>query len=465
LLLTEARAAIDPMPAARGVARAPGWHPATRVAFRFCFVYLGLYVVMTQMLNAFLNIPGLPTPPDLGVLPPARPLFLWIGRHVLGLAPPAAPITTATGDTVFGWVQAFSLLLVATVATAVWSVVARRRTEHAALHGWFRLFLRMALGATLLFYGVAKVIPQQMPILDLVRLVEPFGNFSPKSVLWASVGAAPAYEIALGGAEVLAGLLLFFPVTTLAGALLGLLDTAMVFLLNMTYDVNVKLFSFHLVLMSLVLLAPNARRLFDLLVLHRAGALRPEPAVGRSASARRAIVVAQALFGVYTLATFVYGGVRAWTAPYGGGGPRSPLFGIWEVDSMVVGGVTKPPLLSDSTRWRRVIFQGPAAATFQRMDDTFRKYVATVDSTARSLALAPADTTNLMAMSGAAEPTADTTRAKSALTYRRVDRAHLLLDGTLDAQDVHLALTFRDPDEFLLRRRGFHWVSEVPFDR
>lgn len=339
-------------------------------------------------------------------------------------------------------------MLIATVATAIWSVVSRRRTEHARLYGWFRLFLRIALGATLLYYGMAKVIPAQMPTLDLIRLVEPFGNFSPMGVLWASTGASPAYEIVTGCVEVLAGLLLFFPVTSLVGALLGLMAATMVFLANMTYDVNVKLFSFHLIALSLFLLAPNARPLFDLFIRHRAGSLRSEPAVGGSPSVWRKIVIAQAVFCVYTLAIFLYLGVRIWKTSPLSGAPRSPLFGIWDVDSMALGGAAKPPLLSDSTRWRRVIFQGPTA-TFQRMDDTFRQYGVTVDSTTRSFTLS----------------TGDTTKPKSVLTYRRVDHEHLIIDGKMHDQNVHLALTFRDPDSFLVRSRGFHWVSESPFNR
>jgi hypothetical protein len=77
--------ALEPSPVAIATERASGWHPATCLAFRFCFLYFGLYVIMTQMLGAFLPIPGF-DPPDLGTLPPARPLFLWIGTHILGVA-------------------------------------------------------------------------------------------------------------------------------------------------------------------------------------------------------------------------------------------------------------------------------------------------------------------------------------------------------------------------------------------
>jgi hypothetical protein len=316
------------------------------------------------------------------------------------------------------------------------------------LYAWFRLFLRIALGATLVFYGLAKVIPTQMPTINLVRLVEPFGNFSPMGVLWSSIGAAPAYEIAIGCAELLAGVLLFLPATALVGALLGFMDTTMVFLMNMAYDVNVKLFSFHLVLISLVLVAPNARPMFDLFIRHRAGSLRGEPVVGGSPSAWRKIVIAQAVFCVYTVAILGYVAIRVWHTSWLSGAPRVALFGIWDVDSMTVGGAAKAPLLSDTTRWRRVIFQGPTA-TFQRMDDAFRQYGVVIDSTAHSLTLSAGDSAT----------------SRSVLTYRRIDHEHLLIDGRMNDQDVHLALTFRDPDSFLQRSRGFHWVSETPFNR
>ena len=55
-----------------------------------------------------------------------------------------------------------------------------------------------------------------------------------------------------------AGILLFVLSLTTLGALVGLAATLQVFVLNMAYDVPVKLFSFHLILMTLVLLAPDA---------------------------------------------------------------------------------------------------------------------------------------------------------------------------------------------------------------
>ncbi|MGH7619479.1 MAG: DoxX family protein, partial [Gemmatimonadaceae bacterium] len=221
----------------------------------------------------------------------------------------------------YNWLDAFTLVLVAGVGTTLWSLVARKREHHVRLFAWFRLILRFALGTTFLAYGWSKVVPLQMPPGQLTKLVEPFGNFSPMGVLWWSIGASPPYEMFVGLAEVTAGMLLFVPATAQLGAMMGLMDAIAIFTLNMTYDVPVKLFAFHLILMSIALAAPNARRVFELFVLHRTTTIAREPTVGRTSRARRGWLVAQVAFGVYACALAAYGAKRSWTQ-FGGGSPR-----------------------------------------------------------------------------------------------------------------------------------------------
>ena len=118
------------------------------------------------------------------------------------------------------------------------------------------------LAAAMFYFGMAKVIPTQMPFV-LNRLVEPYGNFSPTGALWAQVGIlSQPYQMMLGAAEVLGGLLLLLPRTAVAGALVCAFDLTQVFILNMTYDIRLKSVSSQLLLLSLFLLSPHARRLF-----------------------------------------------------------------------------------------------------------------------------------------------------------------------------------------------------------
>src|SRR5205085_11863402 len=100
--------------------------------------------------------------------------------------------------------------------------------------------VRFALQRVRIVYGYIKMMPLQMPAPSLTRLSEPYGDSSPMGLLWTFIGAAKGFEICTGCAEMLGGVLLIFPRTTLLGALICLADTSMIFLFNMCYDVPVK---------------------------------------------------------------------------------------------------------------------------------------------------------------------------------------------------------------------------------
>jgi len=206
------------------IAPAVHWRSATRVGFRFCFIYFSLYVLATQMISGLLPLP-VGNVPNIGEHLPLRNVTSWVAVHVFGAVEPLVISTSGSGDKIFDWVQVFCLLSISLVATAVWSLLDRRRDDYTALHKWFRLFLRFALGSTMILYGSVKAIPLQMPAPGLTRLLEPFGNFSPMGVLWYSVGASRPYEIFTGCAELTAGILLLVPRLATLGALVCLADT------------------------------------------------------------------------------------------------------------------------------------------------------------------------------------------------------------------------------------------------
>jgi len=224
----------DAAPAAIDRPTTVRWAPATRIPFQFCVLYFGLYVVTTQMLNGMVVIPKWGFPP-LETLPPLRNVIEWTALHVFHVTHPLV-IRSGSGDKTANWVAAFCLLVVSALGTAVWSALDRNRAGYPSLERWFRLFLRFAVGTTMLSYGMAKAFPLQMPYPPLTRLLEPFGNFSPMGVLWYSVGASPGWERFAGSMELTAAVLLFIPRLSLLGAMVCFADAVQIFTLNMTYE-------------------------------------------------------------------------------------------------------------------------------------------------------------------------------------------------------------------------------------
>lgn len=422
------------------------WTLATRVAFRFCFVYFGLYCVLTQIITSLIPISDVEIP-DPSTLWPVRQTVTWTAGHVFQVTTPLVYFS-GSGDKTFDWVLAFCLLVFAVLVTGIWSVIDRRRSHYVGLHKWFRLWIRFCLAGQMFIYGLSKAVPLQMPYPYLTKLLEPYGNMSPMGVLWSFMGASPAYEIFAGCAETLAGLLLIFPRTTTLGALLCLADMVQVFALNMAYDTPVKLFSFHLILMSLFLLAPDFSRLANLFFLNRPAGLSTQPPLFAKLRTNRMALGAQILFGLFLLGMNVHASWTLWYV-YGGGQPKSALYGIWNVDQLTIDGQTRSPLLTDHDRWRRVILEIPTRMVFQRMDDSLARYGVSINAKDNTLALTKDDDKSW----------------KASFVFQRPTPERLILDGDMDGHKLHMQLELFDRRKFLLVSRGFHWVQEYPLNR
>ena len=410
------------------------------MTFRFAFVYLGAFCLATQIAGSLFLVPPA-TFRGLGTLWPMRDITVWIAAHVFGVTEPLA-FGRNSGETLFFWVQTSWLLVLALLATAVWSAADRRRENYVTLHKWFRIFVRFALAASMFEYGMTKIIPIQFPQPPLNTLVTPVGNLTLSGLLWTAIGSSPAYEIFTGCAELLAGILLLVPRTTMLGGLICLADMTQVFVLNMTYDIGLKQISFHLIVLTLVLLAPDFRRFANFLFGDRATEAPSHPALFHTARANRIALIVQIALGIYLVGIQTYAN---WTYWYGAGSrsPRSPLYGIWNVEQLSIDGALRPPSLNDYDRqWRRVIFDSPETVAFQRLDDSFARYGINVDVYNNTLALTKGGSRHW----------------KSGFTFQRPANDQLTLDGEMDNHKIHMQLQLADFDTLRLLNSRFRWV-------
>ena len=414
---------------------------AGSIAFRFSVVYFTLYAFATQIIGGVILTPWFSFP-ALGNVRPMRTMTEWLAEHVFDLRPPLVFIGNS-GDTAFHWVQNAWLLVLAILITAAWLMLQPRHDRERTWHTWFRVFIRFALAAQMFYYGMAKIIPTQFPPPSLVTLVESVGNLSLSDLLWTWVGSSTPYQIFTGCAEMASGILLLFPQTTMLGALIGMADMLQVFVLNMTYDFGLKQISLHYLLMFTFLLAPDTRRLANVLVLNRPAEPSSQLDLFATARANRIARVAQVAFGIYLIGMFTWVATRSYYAPGGPGEPRSPLYGIWNIDEMSVDEESRPAVLNDyDRRWRRIIFDTPSVVVFQRTDDSFAHYEASIDTSSRAVALTKRN--------------GGTWRAS--FTFDRPSQDRVVLDGTMDGYKLRLRLRRVELDTFRLLNSRFRWV-------
>ena len=411
----------------------------SRFAFRFCFVYFTLFALATPLAGGVFILPNASLP-AFGTIWPMRAITEGTAAHVFGISGRLV-FAGNSGDTVFHWVQTAWLLAAAVLAAAAWSLVDRTR-EHVRLRTWFRLFLRFVLAAQMFYYGMAKIIPTQFPPPPLITLVEPVGHQSLSNLLWTFIGSSTAYQMCTGYAELVAGLLLLTPKTTPLGALIALADMIQVWILNMTYDVGLKQISFHLILIALLILTPDLRRLMNVLLLDRPAPPSSLPPLFASVPARRIALAAQLIVGLYLIGIFTSVSLRYYNAAGGPGAPKSLLYGIWNVEALSVDGEMRPIVLNDYDRqWRRVIFDAPDTLIVQRADDSLAHYGVTIDAAGRRLALRKG-TSQLW---------------HSSFTFDQ-DGDRLVLDGDMDGHRIHARLARVGFDTFRLLNSTFRWV-------
>lgn len=421
----------------------PDWGPVQRALFRFLFSYLVLYNFPFP-LNV---IPVYGEVLKQSYLEIWRAVVPWVGKHVLGAAVRYHP--SGSGDTAYNYVLILCYLVLALAATAVWTLLDRRRANYARLHEWLRVYVRFTLATAMLLYGAEKVIPEQFGTPLPSDLLEPIGEGSPMGLLWTFMGSSIPYVIFTGAAEMLGGLLLAARRTTLLGALVCIGVLSNVVLLNFSYDVPVKLYSSHLLLMAVFLAAPDLRRLAGLFVWNR----RVPPAGQRplfaSRQGNRAALVSGAVFILYVTVDALHQSHEN-RLQYADvlNRQRQRLYGVWEVEEFAVDGAVRPLLVTDEALWRRLVFEWPGTIGIQYAHETeVRDYELRLDPGPHMYTLC-------------CDP-----EWQAAISFKQIEPEVLALEGLVDGKQIRGRFRRLDDSRFPLLNRGFHWINERPFNR
>lgn len=332
------------------------WSLLRRIALRFAVVYFPLFTLWIPV--HFIVIP--PVPQLFAQYQALRKMIVvWVGESLLHVQVNTGIPNPGNGskDTTFNYVELLCYIGVALAVTVIWSLLDRKRPNYARLETWLLWYLRFVLGVTMIQYGSAKIFPSQFGLVSLTTLLEPFGEASPMHLLWTFMGASPLYSFFAGATEVLGGVLLLIPRTATLGALVSLGATVNVLMLNFGYDVPVKIGVTNLMIMLLLLLVPELRRLADFFFFNRR--VEPEPARPLLSNPRwnRVVVALQILFAIVLMGNGIYHSerlIREQTEAR----KTMPLAGIWSVEEFTLDGQVHPPLLSDPQRWQRLIVEG-----------------------------------------------------------------------------------------------------------
>ncbi len=440
---------------------APALIAAQHLALRFSFAYWLLYSLpapFSQILAAV----------RLNLLQPYEAcvdnVVRWTALHLLGIEKPL-PAPGGSGDTTFDFVRVLICFVLALAVAVVWSAVDWRKTDYRWIKDLLRSYLRYVLAITMLGYGLAKVgsTYNQFPEPGVNQLLKTYGDSSPMNLVWTFMGASRAYTIFAGLGEIAGALLLIWRRTTVLGAIVVIGVMSNVVMLNFCYDVPVKQFSSHLLLMAVFLLIPDTARLAQMFVWNcptEAAELRPPYVTGQTIWIHRGVKAAILLI---TVAMPIGATIRREIISPTDSEPPT-FYGGYVVEEFQRDGQQLPPDLNNQNRWRTVSFRrvpwgangGPGPTDF--LSVTMMSPDGQRPPQAGGTFTLSDDQTTVQLQSGHSS-------IPSALEITVVDEQHLRVASAAGDQALAAKLRRVNREDFLLVRRGFHWVNEFPFNR
>ncbi len=422
------------------------WPLWKKMLFRFFFVFMALYITPWTWLDRI---------PKVGLVTKYYyDLMNWAVRftneklfHVKKVLVPLS----GSGDTSWGWAQLWMILTIALVACVTWSVIDRKRKSYNKLDYWLCVFTRYYIAMFAFLYGIIKLFAFQMPFPNPSLLATSLGDFLPMRLSWMFMGYSVPYQVFSGAMEALAGLLLLSRRTATFGTMVATGVFINVMMMNLSYDIPVKIFSMRLVLFCLVLLAHEYKRIFAFFILNKtaeAGNIYNVQFTKKWMRITR--VVLKTVFIGVAVVWFFYTTLDRYKQFHATPPPGPIAQGIYDVETYILNRDTIPPLITDTLRWQDMIFENNFGSI--KTSDTlfwirYRRgyFNYKVDEAYRTIEFRRPGT----------DP-----RFIFSLDYKVPDSNTVLLWGKVGNDSLFVTLK-KSKRHFQLTERQFHWLSET----
>ncbi len=426
------------------------WPLWRKITFRFLFIYFALAIFSGLM--PFLGFMS-PVLAFIGRIYTAvnNPVVTFFNKHILHIKETLVP-PLGSGDTSFGWAQLYTYILIAFIGSIIWSLFDSKRPNYLTLDFWLRNSVRYFVSAVAFIYGIIKLFALQMPFPNLSQLATPLGDFYPMRFSWMFMGYSASYQIFSGVMETLVGLLLLNRKTVTTGVLLGIGVFANVVLLNLSYDIPVKIFSMQILFACIYLALCDWRRIANFFILNKPVEADSAYQITLNNKWQKwGRIAAKSLF---IFVFVIMGFYQSWNR-YQRVASRAEVppikSGIYDVQTYVLNNDTLPPLTTDSLHWKNIVFDKGGSGSVNSKDPMFRQrygrgyFSYQTDTIAQTLSIKRflADSTDLFTFK-----------------YELPNSENIILRSENRGDTIYIHLNKRE-GAFPLSKKEFNWMTEA----
>ncbi|MDP5081695.1 MAG: hypothetical protein NWP87_03495 [Winogradskyella sp.] len=419
------------------------WSLLKKIGFRFIFIYF-LLIILFQNNGAFPFWYAIFAYPMEWI----NSLIPWLGVHLYGLQDEVTVKLTGSGDTLYDYLVVLTVFLIAVVGTIFWSFLDRNRPNYTKLYYFLTVGVRYYVGLMLVSYGMVKVIQIQFPSPDFYRLLEPYGESSPMGLAWTFLGFSKGYNMFMGIAELAAGLLLFRRTMTF-GALITLMTAMNVMAVNYFFDVPVKLLSTHLVLMALFLLSKDIKKLALFFFTNSSTTLT---VIKRPIENKGINIVLLSVKGLLLGYVFIYGFINVLESQkrYGSDAPKPELYGVYETTDFTINGDSISSY-KNKKLWKSIAIQREGSMQVRTFNGSLTSFYGTEKDSLLE---------NTLKLTSRSEEDKSFN-----FNYKKIDSTGLSFNFIFEGDTIYGTSKRLGLKDFTLTNRGFHWISEYPFNR
>ncbi|TYR32211.1 DoxX family protein [Sphingobacterium phlebotomi] len=402
----------------------------TKIGFRFSFIFILSFILV--MNNGAFPLFHYINRPIVQLMHEFTP---WFAKNVLNYSYDYSIFTNGSGDTSYDWITLLILFLWAIIGAIIWSIADRKRKNYSACYYWLTTFMRYYIAFMLINYGMIKLVHAQMPPPGLDRLMQPLGEFSPMGLAWTYFGYSKGYNIFVGIVEILAGLLLFRKIVVL-GALITMAVSINIMTTNYFFDVPVKMVSTALLILSIFLLLPHLKPLFNFLILGKSVQIKTirNPKFTKAWKNKILIVIKITVIGIFVIQQI--SGLLNRQKLIDHYFKKSPLYGIYLIESSNEIRTTIPE------DWTSIVFEYEGHANIRDMYYKKQRLSPVIDPKEKKISL-----------------------NNYTFDYSVLENGDILLTKTFSDRTEEVKLIKQHPEEFELIKRKFNWIQEHPYNR
>ncbi|GAB4229214.1 MAG: hypothetical protein Tsb0034_00810 [Ekhidna sp.] len=361
--------------------------------------------------------------------------------------------TRGSGDTSMGWATLFAQLFLSFLGCLIWSVLDWKRKSYNLGSLVIRNIVRYYVILFAIIYGAIKVFGLQMPAPSNSYYATDLGHFSGMRFSWNFIGYSKGYQFFSGLMEVMVGVFLLYRRTVVLGSLLGIGVFANVFLLNLSYDIPVKIFSFQLLFACLFLCLNNLKRILSFLIFNQP--VQPDTSWDIPYSKpwmKKGRIALKALFiGVFVVYPFynyynvsVTRNVRTTPPPFESG--------YYAIQNFILNGDTIPPRIDSDVHWKDLAIDNANRGSIGLVDSSFRVlygrsyfFSYELDSALDLLTIKRFGSDSLSLFEG---------------EYMTLNNQGLRLNGLYKNKDTLQVDLIRDERNYKLPKKEFNWLLE-----